>query len=121
MSDSESAGAFSTIRLKAEAGDAEAQYELAWRHALGNGLPLEDEEAVRWLKSAAEKGHSLARNNLGARYVSGDGVPRDLIEAYKWFHLAAAAGDRKAGKNRDSIAQEMTPEQLAEAKRRAGL
>jgi TPR repeat protein len=120
MSNPENANPYATVRLKAEAGDAEAQYELAWRHALGNGLPLDDEAAVRWLQSAAEKGHPLARNNLGARHVSGDGVPRDLVEAYRWFHLAAAAGDRKAGKNRDSIALEMTPDQLAEARRRAG-
>jgi TPR repeat protein len=112
---------FTAMRAKAEAGDAASQYELAWRHALGNGLPLDDDEAVRWLKLAAENGHALARNNLGARYFSGDGVTRDLVEAYRWFHLAAVAGDRKAGKNRDTAAQEMTPEQLAEAKRRAGV
>lgn len=105
---------------KAEAGDVEAQYELGWRHALGSGFELDDELALHWLRRAAENGHALAQNNLGARYVAGEGVPRNLVEAWRWFHLAAEKGDRKAGKNRDSIAAEMTPEQLAEARRRSG-
>ncbi|MEW6302245.1 MAG: tetratricopeptide repeat protein [Verrucomicrobiota bacterium] len=105
---------------RAERGDIEAMYELGWRSALGLDLPEDEEEAVKWLREAAARGHMLACNNLGARYVSGEGVPVDRYEAYKWFHLAAEKGDRKAGKNRDAIAAEMSPEQLAEARRRAG-
>jgi len=101
---------------KAETGDIEAQYELGWRHALGQGFELDDEAALRWLRRAADNGHVLAQNNLGARYVAGDGVPRDLVEAWRYFHLAAGQGDRKAGKNRDSIAAQMTPaEQIGRA------
>ena len=118
MSDEEQSP-LASLFTKAEAGDSEAQYELGWRHALGNGFDLDDEMAVRWLRRAAGNGHPLAQNNLGARYVSGDGVPRDLVEAWRWFHLAAEKGDRKAGKNRDSISSEMTPEQIAEARKRA--
>lgn len=110
----------STLLAKAEAGDVEAQYELGWRHALGSSLPLDDEESVKWLQIAAGNGQKLAQNNLGARYVSGDGVPRDLVEAWRWFYLAEQQGDRKAGKNRWSIEQEMSPEQLAQAKAKAG-
>jgi TPR repeat protein len=110
-----------TLRAKAAAGDLEAVYELGWRIAIGVGLPLNEPAAVNWLRQAAEGGHMLAQNNLGARYAAGDGVPLDLAEAYKWFHLAAEKGDRKAGKNRDSIAVTMTPEQLTEAKRRCGI
>ncbi|MEW6158565.1 MAG: tetratricopeptide repeat protein [Verrucomicrobiota bacterium] len=107
------------LTAKAEQGDLEACYELGWRQALGNGLPENEPEAVRWLTVAARKGHLLAQNNLGARYVSGEGVPKDLIEAYRWFQLAAEQGDRKAGKNRDSIAVQMSAEQIAEALQRA--
>ncbi len=106
------------LRAKADNGDVEAQYELGWRHALGHSAPEDEAEAIRWLRKAAENGHGLAQNNLGARYLAGEGVPCDRVEAYKWFHLAAENGDRKAGKNRDSIAAEMTPEQIEEAKRR---
>lgn len=109
-----------SLESRAEAADLEAQYELGWRSALGAGLPLDDEVAVDWLVKAASNGHALAQNNLGARCRSGDGVPKDLVEAFKWFSLAAARGDRKAGKNRDSVATELNAEQLAEGRRRAG-
>lgn len=103
------------LRFKAET-DVEAQYEMGWRSAIGMGLPLNDAEAIRWLRKAAAAGHRLAQNNLGARYASGDGVPRDWIEAYLWFHRAATQGDRKAGKNRDSIQKHMSAAQLDKAK-----
>ncbi len=121
MSDFEARELKAALLARADQGDLEAQYELGWRHALGNGLPEDDSEAVKWLKIAAGNGHRLAQNNLGARYVSGEGVPADPLEAYHWFHLAAVQGDRKAEKNRDSVGSNLTPEQLQAARKRAGL
>ena len=106
------------LRGKAKAGDLEAEYEIGWRSAIGMGLPEDQELAVESLRKAAEQGHLLAQNNLGARYVSGEGVPLDLIEAYKWFAVAAAQGDRKAGKNKESVAAQLSAEQLAQAEKR---
>lgn len=120
MSDFEAQELKAALLAKADKGDSEAQYELGWRHALGNGLPEDEAEAVKWLRIAAGSGHRLAQNNLGARYLSGEGVAADPLEAYKWFHLAAIQGDRKAEKNRDSVGSNLTPEQLQEARQRAG-
>ena len=106
------------LRARAEAGEAEAQYEMGWRQAIGMGLALDDAAAVRWLRSAAGQGHSLAQNNLGARYLSGDGVARNLVEAWLWFSRAAEQGDRKAGKNRDSVAQNLSEAELLDARKR---
>ena len=103
------------LKNRAAAEDADAQYEMGWRHAIGMGLDFDDSEALRWLRLAAEQGHQLAQNNLGARYATGDGVEREIVTAYVWFSKAAAQGDRKAGKNRDSMAREMTEEQMKEA------
>ena len=106
------------LRIRAENSDPEAQYEMGWRRAIGMGLAPNDSEALQWLRSAAEQGHRLAQNNLGARYATGDGVERDAAEAYFWFSQAAEQGDRKAAKNRDSVAKEMSEEQLTAAKTR---
>ncbi len=103
------------LKSKAESEDADAQYEMGWRHAIGMGLAFDDGEALRWLRLAADQGHQLAQNNLGARYATGDGVERDIVLAYVWFSKAADQGDRKAGKNRDSMAKEMTETQMQEA------
>ena len=106
------------LRIRAENGDSEAQYEMGWRRAIGMGLAPNDSEALRWLRLAAKQGHRLAQNNLGARYATGDGVERDAAEAYFWFCQAAERGDRKAAKNRDSVAKELSEEQLTAAKAR---
>jgi len=104
------------IRTKAEEGDRDAQYELGWRHAIGMGLELDDDEALEWLVKAADQGHPLAQNNLGARYYSGDGVDEDKLWAYVWFYRAAAQNDRKAAKTRDIVFRQLTEEQKDKAR-----
>ena len=76
-----------------------------------------DEKKLKRL--AKEQGDSSAQNNLGLMYAKGDGVEKDYITAHKWFNLAAVQGDGNARKNRDRVAQKMTPAQIAEAQRLA--
>ncbi len=60
---------------------------------------------------------------LGLIYQDGRGVPQDYVEAHLWFNLAAAQSsgeDRERNvNNRDDLAARMTPEQIADAQRRA--
>ena len=76
--------------------------------------------ALRW---AAEQGHAGAQLNLGLMYAHGRGVAQDDAEAHMWFNLASSrfAGDDResALKWRAHFAARLTPEQLAEAQRRA--
>lgn len=57
--------------------------------------------------------------NLGMMYCIGRDVEPDLVAAHKWFNLAALRGSEDARQYRLEISQEMTPEQIAEAQRRA--
>jgi TPR repeat protein len=50
-------------------------------------------------------------------YASGHGVPQDYVTAHMWFGLSAAQDDDDAAKNRDVIAQRMTPAQIAAAQK----
>lgn len=52
---------------------------------------------------------------LSRRSFYGEGVQKSVILAYVWFNLAAAQGDENAANSRDSLAAEMTREQIAEA------
>jgi hypothetical protein len=52
-------------------------------------------------------------------YANGHGVPQDYVTAHMWFSLSAAQDDGDAAKNRDVIAQRMTPAQIAEAQKLA--
>lgn len=108
MEESEETFNLETLEAKAEAGEVEAQYEMGWRHALGMEVDMDDEIAIQWLEKAAAAGHMLAQNNMGARYYTGDGVDRDLMEAYRLFFRAANQGDRKAGKNLDAVARQLS-------------
>ena len=83
----------------AEQGHADAQFQLGLMYALGEGVPKDDVEAVKWLCMAAEQGHAGAQNNLGFMYALGRGVPEDDVEAMKWLHLAAEQGHAGAQNN----------------------
>ena len=58
----------------------------------GNGVPEDDEEAVRWYRLAAEQGHASAQYNLGVMYHEGHGVPEDNAEAVRWYRLSVEQG-----------------------------
>ena len=45
--------------------------------------------------------------------------PKDLVEAYKWLSIAITNGSTKAKPTRDSLAKEMTPEQITKAEAQA--
>jgi TPR repeat protein len=104
-----------------------AQSELGIDFIGGRGVPQDYAEAAKWLRKAAEQGEPNAYFTLGDLYVNGKGVSQDYIEAYKWYSLSAADendsnvkmlknfGVESASKSRDRLAQQMTPEQIAEA------
>jgi uncharacterized protein len=83
------------LRVRAEAGDAEAQFLLGKMHDTGEGLPLghaDDAEAMRLLLQAAGQGYAAAQFYLGFKYQTGLGVPEDDAEAVRLYRLAADQG-----------------------------
>ncbi|NKB56233.1 MAG: hypothetical protein GKS00_07850 [Alphaproteobacteria bacterium] len=106
----------------AAAGIASAQYNLGVFYQLGTGVPHNLAFALKFHGMAAAQGHSRAQNNLGTMYFMGAGVPRNPVEAWKWLTLAARGlrGDAHdiAAKNIGAIEDELTPDALADAKRR---
>src|SRR6516164_8387543 len=134
------AKALKLARPLAEDGDPRAEAVLGSAYYRGRGVPQNDSEAAKWFRLAADKGNAAARcyrraaeqgdpqaqYNLGLAYARGEGVTQNAVEAHMWFNLAAArfpASDTRnrtaAVKNRDTVAGEMSSEQLAEAQKRA--
>jgi uncharacterized protein len=103
----------------AEQGESMAQAKLGDAYYIGVGVPANHAEAVKWYREAAEQGEGAAQRHLGIMYGLGQGVPKDYAEAYKWYTLAAAQDDTNAVHNRDTIADSMTPAQIAEGQRLA--
>ena len=86
-------------RKAAEQGCAEAQYNLGFMYASGDGVTQNYSEAVKWCRKAAEQGNADAHNALGNMYMMGRGVTKDYTEAVKWFSKAAEQGDTNAQNN----------------------
>ena len=85
--------AMSWYGAQAEAGDAEAQYLLAY--ALEQGVRSEaDLEAARtWYTKSAEQGHGRAAYRLALMLIDGRGGPADAKAAERWLEPGAEAGD----------------------------
>lgn len=106
----------------AQQGHAKAQYRLGKMYDFAEGIPQDDAEAVKWYRRAAEQGKAGAQNNLGYMYNNGYGVPQNYVLAHMWYNLAASqgyemslgSGDGEPG-NRDLVARQMTPAQIARA------
>ncbi len=86
------------------AGDADAQYGVAFSYSQGKGVAKNDVEAAKWYRLAAEHESAgavcesslpcLAQGQLALLYEhGGEGVPRDIEEALKWFRRAASQGE----------------------------
>jgi TPR repeat protein len=84
---------FDQLREMAENGDPVAANAMGLRYATGEGVKLNEGEAVRWFTKAAEHGSVPAQSKLGSIYFSGRGVPQDSNRAYFWMVVARLSGD----------------------------
>ena len=106
---------FASLRAKAEAGNAAAQFDLGIMYRAGAGVPKDEVEAVKWYRKSAEQGVDDAQFNLGLMYDNGTGVPKDLVQAHMWWNIAGAKGNEGAKKNLAEVEKQMSSEQKAEA------
>jgi TPR repeat protein len=117
-------------RRAADQGLPEAQERLAVLF----GLKKNYFEAAVWRRKAADQGFFLAQTNLAHDCWLGQGVPQDDTTAYMWLLLALAAqcGEPPqrcvekdpearafAEEGRAKVGAKLSPEQVAEARRRA--
>lgn len=74
--------------------DMEAQelFELAMKHIYGDGVPEDNELAVKLLTRARALGHRKAAYNLGICYHYGYGTGVDLAKAYELYLESANGG-----------------------------
>jgi TPR repeat protein len=81
--------AFREWKASADAGQAEAQFDLGVLYAQGSGVRRDLTEAARWYRKAADQGNAEAEFALGQMYSRGWGVPRDESDALRWFQMAS--------------------------------
>ena len=80
--------AYQEWKSAAEAGKAEAQFDLGLLYAQGLGVRRDLTEATRWYRKSAQQGNAEAEFALGQMYLRGWGVPRDEADAVRWLQMA---------------------------------
>ncbi len=115
------ATAFAEWRRLAQAGDVMAQTAIADMYRGGTGRAPDLRAALHWYRRAAEAGDAIAQMNLGEMLARGDGARRDDIEAWVWLTRAAGQGNGWAKDEAARIERRMTPEQIAQARRRRSI
>ena len=110
---------------EAARGSAVAQTYIGYMYQHGLGVPQNYQAAAGWFNEAAQQGEPTAQFFLGLLFDKGYGVPEDWVQAEVWLNLAASqANERQRDywvRIRDAVAQKLTLDQLAEARRRAYL
>jgi TPR repeat protein len=85
-------GAAATWRILAEAGDADAAFNLGQAYRLGRGVPLNLAASRTWLLRAASKDHLDAQATLGLLLFDNG----DREGGLRWLRSAADRGDARS-------------------------
>lgn len=84
-----------TLTQKANAGDVQAQAELAIYYQERQDYTNE----FYWTQKLANQGYPVAQFNLGNMYYKGKGVRQDYAKAVEWYTKSANQGDAQAQYN----------------------
>jgi TPR repeat protein len=96
------------LQKEAEAGNAEAQFNLGRIYLRGEGstgvafvrdVPKNIPKAVEWFQKAAMQGNINAQRDLGMLFKLGVGVEEDAKSAFMWLQRAAVQGNDVAQYN----------------------
>ena len=96
VSDRSDARAIDQLMRAAEAGDPEAQSELAFAYQTGRGVPADQEAGVEWHSKAAKQGVMASKAALGRCLLKGAGTKSQPIRAASVLREAALAGEPNA-------------------------
>ena len=91
---------FQMTKGKAEAGNSQAQYELAlfYLQEPEKPVPLDYFEAYNWMLKASMKNHRMAQYHLGRLYENGFGTEKNLESTVQWRRSAALLGCKQSQK-----------------------
>jgi TPR repeat protein len=77
---------FSDTLKKADAGNADAAYEVGLAYLNGDGAEQDEAKALVYFEKAAYKGHSEAQYELGQAIFNGYGTEADHIKGCAWLY-----------------------------------
>ena len=106
---------FEEAKVKAEKGDADAQYQVGVMYRDGKTVNADLKQAFRHFKKSANQGHVMAQYELGILHLHGKGAKRDAIAAFTWLNIAGANGSRMAAEALGKFPERLTNDQISKA------
>lgn len=91
--------AYKLFLESAQAGNAEAEYNLGVLIHEGQGTEKDETQALSWIEKAAVQGWADAQYYLGNLYEFGQIVPQSFQNAALWYQKAAEQGNASAQTN----------------------
>ncbi|HEX5772768.1 MAG TPA: tetratricopeptide repeat protein [Geomobilimonas sp.] len=89
-------GVVEAVRKASNRGNAAARNTFGFMYLIGDGVPKDPVQEIRWYRAAAAAGDSRASFMLSLMYYHGDGVPRNQTEAARLMRIAAERGGARS-------------------------
>lgn len=83
-----SSASFDCLKIRAEAGNSEAQYLLGVELSSDGATVVDLKDALAWLATAAKNGNFNAQKKLVDLYLDGENVVQDISNAMYWYKRA---------------------------------
>ncbi len=87
---------FTYFLQAAEAGSADAQYNIGNMYYYGTGAPQKFDASLTYFSLAAKQGHAASLFSMGELYFYGKGIPTDFNTALNYYNEAADLNDQNA-------------------------
>ncbi|MBH3364130.1 tetratricopeptide repeat protein [Pseudomonas sp. URMO17WK12:I11] len=107
------ASALKSCEQVADAGDAQAQFELG--EYFYAQAPKNLNKALDWYQKASLQGHAEAQYRLGSMFFRGEGVKANNVQAYILLKMAAVNGAEDALDMADEVTEQMPRDDLEHA------
>ena len=80
------------LRLWAEKGEPDAQFDLGLRLVTGEGIKKNEKDGAEFIRKAAIQNHLRAQCVLGSLFEEGVGLEKNLAKAHEWYLKSANSG-----------------------------
>jgi len=91
--------AYALLRQEADRGNSDAEVNLGYLYARGQGVAPNQAEAFHLYDLSAQQGNGEGMNALGYKYQFGTGIKPDIPQAIRWYCAALHRGNPRAMNN----------------------
>jgi TPR repeat protein len=91
--------AYALLKAEADRGDSDAEVNLGYLYARGQGVAMDQREAFHLYDLSAQQDNGEGMNALGYKYQFGTGIKPDIDAAIRWYCSALHRGNPRAMNN----------------------